>query len=755
MTVQNIPVINKWTGNGTNKEFDFDFRIDSASQLRVSLLSDYDTPLVLGTDYRIIDIDEGANYPLLEGGTIEYPLNTSSHDVLTSEDKIILELNIAFVQNTPFSQGGITASAIEECLDYNVRLMQRLKQDNDGFQEDIQTQVDNANTNASTALSKSTTALSNSNTAVSTANTASVNATNAVATANNASSVANIASTNATNAVNTANSASSTATAASNKVDEFAEDIETVIEAAEDIEQFHEAVNTCNQKATQATNAATNANTSATTASQKVTEITNLITDFNNQKGQINGIAPLDANAKLPIIHIPTGVELTSNKDVANGYCGLNNNSQIPSVNIPNITNCIIETPQNLIWEEIAGGVRLKAGSVVTFPDGFEDDNTTRKFKKVTTTQDIDITYTGSSTGNGLICLRSDLSNAYIMLLQNTSCGTTTPTGSNFWYDTTNNSIKRYNSSGILQNEDMSFPLGIFNFGTKKLVQSFDCYGFIGTGVFILDGIKYLIADGRNNDGSLKNKVVVTSTQMINCNSGAGYANNCSVSTMTTADILSYVYAGRLYFARTIDELPTITENSRNIAFVEKTNKWYHIYIGGGVNEWTETKYYAIPMCDFKYSSTGLYLESCSTPRVEKLVKSSDADGQWVMNKFVLANGVACPTTTDLSYSLSSILPNDACNYEVLLYGSVTTGTTSGNKARLKIFTDLYNYNLVGSNPITLCSCMTRTASSMETSGACSVVVGKGRNIDVSKYSSNTGTFDLVVYGYRRIGTNF
>ena len=354
MTVQNIPVINKWTGNGTNKIFDFDFRIDNASQLRVSLLSDYDTPLILGTDYRIIDIDNGSSYPL-ESGQIEYPLGTSEHAVLTNEETIILELSIPFVQAVPFSQGGITASAIEECLDYNVRLMQRLKQDNDGFKDDIetsfeqyqttidseistiQTSVNTANANASNALIVANSANTNANNAVSTANAANTNASNAVATANNASSVANIASVNATNAVNTANSASSTATAASNKVDEFAEDIETVIEAAENIEQFHEAINTCNQKATQATTAATNANTSAATASQKVTEITNLITDFNNQKGHANGIAPLDANAKLPIIHIPTGVELTSNKDVANGYCGLDGLGKIPQANIPDL----------------------------------------------------------------------------------------------------------------------------------------------------------------------------------------------------------------------------------------------------------------------------------------------------------------------------------------------------------------------------------------------------------------------------------
>ena len=354
MTVQNIPVINKWTGNGTNKIFDFDFRIDNASQLRVSLSSDYDTPLVLGTDYRIIDIDNGSNYPL-ESGQIEYPLSTSEHEVLTNEETIILELSIPFIQAVPFSQGGITASAIEECLDYNVRLMQRLKQDNDGFKDDIetsfeqfqttidseistiQTSVNTANTNASNAVIAANSANTKADNAVSTANTANTNASNAVTTANNANSVANTASINATNAVNTANSASSTATAASNKVDEFAENIETVIEAAEDIEQFHEAINTCNQKATQATTAATNASTSATTASQKVTEITNLITDFNNQKGQANGIAPLDANAKLPIIHIPTGVELTANKNVANGYCGLDGLGKIPQANIPDL----------------------------------------------------------------------------------------------------------------------------------------------------------------------------------------------------------------------------------------------------------------------------------------------------------------------------------------------------------------------------------------------------------------------------------
>ena len=273
----------------------------------------------------------------------DFEFNTASQ--IQVNDEITSGQVVKIVRTTPIDSRMVNfndrsvLNAQQQNLDSNqlFNVVQEVYDRNGNFTEDIQTQVDTANTNASAAVSTANTANSKADTAVSTANAAETKADNAVSTANSASSVANTASTNATNAVNTANSASSTATAASNKVDEFAEDIETVIEAAEDIEQFHEAINTCNQKATQATTAATNANTYATTASQKVTEITNLITDFNNQKGQINGIAPLDANAKLPIIHIPTGVELTANKDVANGYCGLDDAALIPLTHIPEI----------------------------------------------------------------------------------------------------------------------------------------------------------------------------------------------------------------------------------------------------------------------------------------------------------------------------------------------------------------------------------------------------------------------------------
>lgn len=144
-----------------------------------------------------------------------------------------------------------------------------------------------ANTNANTAvntansaMSKATTAkntadtaASNALSAINTANTASTNASTAINTANNAKDTAdaavvtaNAASENASTAVTTATSADETATEASNKVDAFGEDIETVLEAAEKINELEEAVETATEAASTAANAAENATEAATTA---------------------------------------------------------------------------------------------------------------------------------------------------------------------------------------------------------------------------------------------------------------------------------------------------------------------------------------------------------------------------------------------------------------------------------------------------------------------------------------------------------
>ena len=76
--------------------------------------------------------------------------------------------------------------------------------------EDVEINVETANTNANTAIS-------NSNTAINTANSANTNANTAITTANTAITTADTANTNATSAMNTANTASTNATNALNR----------------------------------------------------------------------------------------------------------------------------------------------------------------------------------------------------------------------------------------------------------------------------------------------------------------------------------------------------------------------------------------------------------------------------------------------------------------------------------------------------------------------------------------------------------
>ena len=125
------------------------------------------------------------------------------------------------------------------------------------------------------------------------------------------------------------------------------------------------------------------------------------------------------------------------------------------------------------------------------------------------------------------------------------------------------------------------------------------------------------------------------------------------------------------------------------------------------------------------------------------------ADGQWVSKVSRLANGTTIPTSTNITYDLSSYLPNDGYIYEVWVTGSATTGSTSGNHVFLELRSDILD-------DLLLCYAYTRASGSVIATGTTVVSVGNARTLTVvaSSSASIVGTFNLWVKGYRRIGTN-
>lgn len=123
-------------------------------------------------------------------------------------------------------------------------------------------------------------------------------------------------------------------------------------------------------------------------------------------------------------------------------------------------------------------------------------------------------------------------------------------------------------------------------------------------------------------------------------------------------------------------------------------------------------------------------------------------DGQWVSSSVGLASSYTnAPTTTNTTYSLSTYLPNDNYNYEVLVYAIVRSGATAANYLLLDIQTDLgFNCYISG--------VQTRTSSTIYSCGSCIVPVGTGRQVIVIANDNNNGAYRLYAKGYRRIGTN-
>lgn len=165
------------------------------------------------------------------------------------------------------------------------------------------------------------------------------------------------------------------------------------------------------------------------------------------------------------------------------------------------ITNCITEIPQDIKLELNDGTLTLKAGSKVYVPNGVG------VFDAVTINSDITI----QGSDNTQYILLYYPQGGYIgkTAKSNVFSG---PDGSSvaeygFWYDTTNNIIKR-KLGGVFDAGGYSLPFGLStatSSSIKSIDQVFNGFGYIGSTVFALPGIKGLIPNGRNADGSLKN----------------------------------------------------------------------------------------------------------------------------------------------------------------------------------------------------------------------------------------------------------
>lgn len=141
-------------------------------------------------------------------------------------------------------------------------------------------------------------------------------------------------------------------------------------------------------------------------------------------------------------------------------------------------------------------------------------DTTKPKFDVVTIDSDVIFNTITSTTEKYSVFYNKDL-NIVDMSWTNgqTSSGSSPLYGTTsylYWYDTANNKVKKTPDTGNTWTEGYSLPICLCGYtngtGVTSIDQVFNGFGYIGSTIFALPGVKGLIPNGRNADGSLRSR---------------------------------------------------------------------------------------------------------------------------------------------------------------------------------------------------------------------------------------------------------
>lgn len=183
------------------------------------------------------------------------------------------------------------------------------------------------------------------------------------------------------------------------------------------------------------------------------------------------------------------------------------------------VTNCITKIPQDINLELNNGSLKMNAGSKVYIPNG---ENVFDEFVFQS-----DKTYAYSSgTSTRMLFYNKTAAGMQSAPLSQCFSGPDAPSSNGYWYDTTNNKVKRSEDAGATWDDvERSFPIAIIQV-TNGVITSidkvFNGFGYIGNTVFSLPGIKGLYPDGRYPDGTIKNYEITTTSVLTGTSAGTG-----------------------------------------------------------------------------------------------------------------------------------------------------------------------------------------------------------------------------------------
>lgn len=690
MTVsQQTPVSNCW-GNNSATEFSFDFYIAKESELLVEHtdLNGIKSTLENGVDYSIHEVGNK------DGSYITFPLSGSKYKTLawnTSTDQkelLTISLTLPIEQSAEYEDSGdLSKKNLELSFDYAIRLIQILNRTisravkvNEGDEVTSDQLIESLNESKRIAVDAATTA-----------------------------------TTQAENAQNSANIASEKANIATAKT---AEVTETYNNAMADIQKdWQDAVNEIEEKRTTAESSITELKTSAELT------ITNGMADITANKEQ--SMSAINENRETSLAEIESAKSgavssINTTKDNAVStvkQTGTDEYNKILSTGIDSklgenlITNCLKEVPQRIKYTLVDGVLTMLKGSVCIVPYGTKD-KTADLPKGATFINEnfkvYDTQYTEDTDGKGKFFVWAELVNDTtnsrkynqneIMFIDFTKnilngekvgrgySGNVAPALSEpycIWYNTATNLVQLTLDTGATWTVNHSFPVMLATnttSGYTSVDQVLNGMGVIGSAVWVDKGIKGLIPNGRNADGSLINEEVTIDKFVI-----ATFPDNVSASAVVSYELADgnqvpnahiAAHESQFYFETTSQ--PT----SSSFKWFDKTRNIQYFHDD---NQTAFTGLYRIKNLELATVVVSSGKITSFTPKLPfRAADENDIDGKWVRQSLHIINGeTVFPLGSQRyrNYDISNYLPNDGHIYElaveILAFSGSSTNATS------------------------------------------------------------------------------
>ena len=266
--------------------------------------------------------------------------------------------------------------------------------------------------------------------------------------------------------------------------------------------------------------------------------------------------------------------------------------------NTTRITNCITKVPRNTKYRINGNTLTLLAGSKFIVPYGTEDlsaqykynDNFISEYYKVVSTQYVDNKFfiivenrnniskddlTSDNQVYRLIGFHFEVDETYAVHNSSTITDTSSITNNQWVYNPTANKVLLVNN-GTLKEGTYSLPLFyVVSDGTvinASVADEFNCCGYIGTTIFLVNGLEGLIANGYDDNGNIQNiKYIQPKIELLDVTNAHDY-DNVLVFKSTDDDQIIYYRSNEVYY-QTVKP-----DGSYWVWFNTNEGKWYTNY---------------------------------------------------------------------------------------------------------------------------------------------------------------------------------